>query len=189
MEKVGNTGAWGSEEDQRLVLEQKKCKCECDSKRHAPFFPSTHLQTKASVGFFFVIRTAACSKMRGVVRALYRKTSQGKRPDTKQMHRLCVCFVSFFFFTQFSATSCRCASSCSTYRWHTQVLLSTNSISEITVHCTIQRKTSLILHGEFIRFALKSLQKLYIYSAVNTFITKARVFLFCFLKIITLRPV
>lgn len=71
MENVGNPGAWGSEEDQRLVREQKNANVSVIQNRHTHPPPPrhtqthTHLQTKASVGMVLNqgdVICDACSK-------------------------------------------------------------------------------------------------------------------------------
>lgn len=70
MENVGNPGAWGSEEDQRLVREQKNTNVSAIQNRHTHPPPRhtqthTHLQTKASVGMVLNqgdVICDACSK-------------------------------------------------------------------------------------------------------------------------------
>lgn len=45
MENVGNPGAWGSEEDQRLVREQKNANVSVIQNRHTHPPPDTHKHT------------------------------------------------------------------------------------------------------------------------------------------------
>lgn len=45
MENVGNPGAWGSEEDQRLVREQKNTNVSAIQNRHTHPPPDTHKHT------------------------------------------------------------------------------------------------------------------------------------------------
>lgn len=81
----------------------------------------------------FAIRGAACRKSQ-VWLGLFTDKHHRKKTRDNQMPRL----FFFFFFTRFGgfrATSCRCTSSCSAYRWHTRVLLPINSSISATIQC------------------------------------------------------
>lgn len=144
MEKVGNTGAWGSEEDQRLVLEQKNANVSAIQKDTRLFVPPHTCRQKRVSGSFLWLELPHAVKCEVWLGLFIEKHHREK--DQRQNRCTGFVFVLFlFFFTQFSATSCRRASSCSTYWWHTQVLLSTNSISEFLNHCTVPYRERLLL--------------------------------------------